>query len=338
MKQTLLVGNGVSRLINSAKLDWKTVLESTMDPDLLFLGDTEVKGHDSIPYTHMYEDILLNDKYKKSSLNSPDVKSIIKAHINDVVSSSSCKDFNKVAERLIKLDVNHLLTTNYEYTLAKVLEEQGFKDGESRQQTIYSTRRKHPYKNKDGRELDLWYIHGELNYLNSMMLGYDHYCGSIAKISDYMKNGRLSKDTKSELPSSVEQDNKPHFILKKLYAYRESGVFNFETWMDTFFLTDVHIIGLGLGFQEIDLWWLLNKRYRYIKDHRDIPERYHDVINNRIYYYGYVTENVKAVLDAYGVNTENAKVFDTDKDINWSEFYLHNIDIIEQNIAQRRGV
>jgi len=34
------------------------------------------------------------------------------------------------------------------------------------------------------------------------------------------------------------------------------------SWVDFFFMHDVHIIGLGLDFVEIHLWWLLTYRAR----------------------------------------------------------------------------
>lgn len=43
-----------------------------------------------------------------------------------------------------------------------------------------------------------------------------------------------------------------------------------------FFNTNVYIVGLGLDFFEIDIWWLLNK---HIRIKREVPE-----VQNKIYY------------------------------------------------------
>ena len=109
-----------------------------------------------------------------------------------------------------------------------------------------------------------------------------------------------------------------------------------KTWMDTFFFSDVHIIGLGLDFQEIDLWWLLNKRYRYIKTAHTFPSKYRDLsINNHIYYYGKVSQEVKAVLEAYGVHTEYAN--DSQDSVNdWTKFYENLIAKIKEKINRPR--
>lgn len=337
MKQTLLIGNGISKLLNPIDLDWKSVLSETLSPNNKLLGASN--NQELVPYTHMYEDILLNDKYKHNFNGSDDLtelKSNIKNHLMGVLSKSQNSDFDDITKQLIELNVDNILTTNYEYTLDKVLIENGFSTQKTRQQTIYSTRRKYHYNNSDGRELDLWYIHGELNYIKSIMLGYDHYCGSLTKISDYIKNGKLSDNERDNSTSLLQEDKDVHHIVKKCYLHQSGINVDCATWMDTFFFSDVHILGLGLDFQEIDLWWLLNKRYRYIKTAYALPSQYQNlIISNNIYYYGKVSKEVKVVLDAYGVNTEYA--YDSDIYVeDWPSFYREAINTIKININQRK--
>ena len=33
-------------------------------------------------------------------------------------------------------------------------------------------------------------------------------------------------------------------------------------WLDSFVLGNVNILGLGMDFSELDLWWLLNRKKR----------------------------------------------------------------------------
>ncbi len=77
---------------------------------------------------------------------------------------------------------------------------------------------------------------------------------------------------------------------------------NFTTsWVDLFFSHDIHIVGLGLDFIEIHLWWLLTYRSRVLNGHK-LPRK------NKIYYY---YPNSREVLDqtklrflkAYGITT-----------------------------------
>lgn len=51
------------------------------------------------------------------------------------------------------------------------------------------------------------------------------------------------------------------------------------SWIDAFFYMNVHIIGLGLDFSEIDLWWLLTRCARLIQ------KLGKGKIENKIYYY-----------------------------------------------------
>ncbi|MCJ8326248.1 MAG: hypothetical protein MJK08_04015 [Campylobacterales bacterium] len=44
----------------------------------------------------------------------------------------------------------------------------------------------------------------------------------------------------------------------------------------TFFNTDIHILGFGLDYSEIDLWWILNKRARLGRTQK---------LKNKIFFY-----------------------------------------------------
>lgn len=37
------------------------------------------------------------------------------------------------------------------------------------------------------------------------------------------------------------------------------------SWIDHIFMSDVYIVGLGLDYSEIDLWWLLDRRQRMLR-------------------------------------------------------------------------
>lgn len=42
----------------------------------------------------------------------------------------------------------------------------------------------------------------------------------------------------------------------------ESNFYCYTSWVDLFFSSNIHIIGLSLDYSETDLWWILNKRAR----------------------------------------------------------------------------
>lgn len=63
--------------------------------------------------------------------------------------------------------------------------------------------------------------------------------------------------------------------------------FDGYSWIEFFFNSHVHILGLSLDYSETDLWWLLNKRARLMLDNE---------INNKIYYYDSDIDPAKETL------------------------------------------
>mgnify|MGYP001454483953 CR=1 FL=1 len=82
------------------------------------------------------------------------------------------------------------------------------------------------------------------------MLGLDHYCGSVAKLDSYIKG-----------TYATEKEGK-NYKVKKMAEKIESNFYCNTSWVDLFFSSNIHIIGLSLDYSETDLWWILNKRAR----------------------------------------------------------------------------
>ncbi len=74
------------------------------------------------------------------------------------------------------------------------------------------------------------------------------------------------------------------------------GINDVKSWVDLFFVSDIHIIGLNLGYEETDLWWVLNKRRR-------IKQAESNLIRNRIFYYPVETvkEDIEQLLNSFDV-------------------------------------
>lgn len=100
----------------------------------------------------------------------------------------------------------------------------------------------------------IWYIHGNIDKHNSIIMGYDQYCGGLSKMDDWVKG-------------SYKIDNKPIKAIHSRFpntAHKDT----IKSWIDLFFTSNVHIIGYSMTFDEIDLWWLLDKRKRLIWEGR----------------------------------------------------------------------
>lgn len=179
-----------------------------------------------------------------------------------------------------KLPVDHFITTNYDNALFNSLGK-GALDKRFREEQIYSIRRNYVIKTADGTTKHYWPMHGNIDSPASIMLGFDHYCGSLAKIETYVKGGYDLHGSRLES------------INKRLLR----GIDNVISWVDLFFISNVHIIGLNLGYEETDLWRVFNKRRR-------IKQAEPNLIRNNIYYYPVesMEEDVQQLLYSFDVN------------------------------------
>ena len=91
-----------------------------------------------------------------------------------------------------------------------------------------------------------------------------------------------------------------------------------DSWLDFFFITDVHIIGLALDLVEMHLWWVLTCRARMLAENAPIK--------GRIYFYVPRLTGIRRprheerkleLLDALGVHVVEIEV----RPGRWEEFY-----------------
>ena len=320
MKNAIFFGNGFNLL--SENLSWDKLLKRISKAPLI----------SDIPNTLQYETIILSNEYYQyeplidangDKLITADgkelwvrdkpveeeIKNQIKAELEEFTS-------NFAYERLTNLNIKHYITTNYDKVLYDLLCSNGYKKGESNNtESLYSIRRKFGLYNKEGRYKYIWPIHGTIQYPKSIMLGLDHYCGSIGKINDYIKG-------KYEYSKNGEAQ-----ILKGIIQRIENNECEIPfSWIDLFFTHNIHIIGFGLQYEETDLWWILNKRQRYIKQYSR-----ENLILNKIYFYGDVDENKETLLMRLGVeicsfNPKGLKNTDSSYYKKQYEYYLDKIE------------
>jgi hypothetical protein len=205
---TLLIGNGINNL-SLPSLSWQDLLGDL----IVSINKENVINLEKKPFLHVYEEIYTRAlKYTESNEN------ILK---NKIVDSTKRIARNNYHDVILDLRFENILTTNYDYNLSPDV------SGSKTKETKYSLYRYQEYKDKK-----IWHIHGELNNPESIMIGYEHYMGSIHNIQTHQNK---KKDEKKK-----------------------------ESWVDIFLRDDVYILGLGLDFGEIDLWWLLSYRNRLI--------------------------------------------------------------------------
>ncbi len=135
---------------------------------------------------------------------------------------------------------------------------------------------------------NFWQIHGEIKKPSTIMLGLDHYCGSIGKIDSYIKGGyKYNVDGETVTEKSIEVKLK-------------ENSFNNSSWVELFFNSNIHIIGFTFDYSEIDLWWIINKRARLMKS-----DNLKGLIKNKVSFHcETMDEQKKGLLESMGVSVE----------------------------------
>jgi hypothetical protein len=296
MNHSIFFGNGLN-LINEDTPDWQDLLN---DIDMVSAN----KKH--LPYSMIYELLYQAEKIKTCD-ESIDHEFIIKERI-----AKKLKDqrSNFAYKKIKSFNVKNFITTNYDYAFCNELESLAQED---KSEDLYSIRRHKRYD--DGTKL--WFIHGEISKPKSIMLGLDHYCGSIGKIDSYLKGSyALSKNGESNQK------------VEKMNLKIENSKFDELSWIELFFNTHLHIIGFGLDYVESDIWWLLNKRARYTKC---------NTIKNKIFYYAIDDDKMiesdrekHELLKALNVEVQAVPLLNS----NYKNSYAELLQLMSENITK----
>jgi hypothetical protein len=219
------------------------------------------------PFPLLYEEIA--SYAVKNNYSEKEVLKSIGDFALKIGSNNYYYDFVSLFQRIF--------TTNYDYSLEKSLQRNEIPKSETKE-TRYSLYRKININQKE-----IWHIHGEAKYPNTICLGYDHYSGYLQNIRQHLTTRGIQREIKESVATRLRN--------KKLIP---------NTWMEYFFISDIYIIGLDLDFVETELWWLLVYRHR-LKQHKKVS------IGNTIKFYDNVAEEKKRkikheLLSALGVD------------------------------------
>lgn len=179
-------------------------------------------------------------------------------------------------------------------------------------------------KQETSHSCRLWNIHGTYNDRPdsfTIQYGYEHYCGCIGKIDNYLKGTYTYQLRKKEI--SIPP------MYKKL---QDDKLRKGESWIDLFFFSNVHILGLNLSPEEIDLLYILNLRSRWLRDPK-IKNR----IRNRIVFYGQPTNAVKALLKQFSVEVRSSSPKPPGKNAEkqaYENYYKRVLKVIKSGMQQ----
>lgn len=276
MTVSLLVGNGINRL-NNAEAAWESMLRqlSTGNPTGRELEHVKHK-----PFALLYEEILLSQISRTKTVDDFGAKKRI-AELVDAFRP------NEYHQRLMSVPVRHILTTNYDYTLERASTVNHLCSN-LQAETKYSLFRRCTVIGKC-----VWHMHGETNAPNTITLGYDQYSGYLQKMRSYATAERSGEKGSPFKRGELEFDA------------HEGKVYS---WLDVFFRDDIHIIGFGLDFTEIDLWWALTyKRRLEIRGFTVGKTYFHD------WHVGVIAESglaKRSLLSGLGVNVQAVECAD----------------------------
>lgn len=242
-KFSLFVGNDINNI--SPGISWSDLLANIKTKYNVASLENGQK-----PFPMLYEEIFLN-AIKEKDLHEKELKIYIANSVSQIKQ-------NEIHQLIRATPTANIITTNYEFSL------EGSPDivnSSLIKETTYSVFRKH-----DSADKTYWHIHGDCNNPTSINLGYEHYCGQLQKMRDYVVNGtNYTSETVYKEP-----------LIKRLSQQKK---LNLQSWIDLFFTTDIHILGLSLDFVEIDIWWLLTYRAR------NKFYRKSNFISNKLLYY-----------------------------------------------------
>lgn len=293
MKKVLLLGNGINRIDNN--YSWNHLMDDLLTyanmQDAITLGDK--------PFPLLYEEI-----YLRLSAYQPHPEQEVKDKIAKLVRNVRSNDLHRKA---MKLQVDEILTTNYDYNLESVTA--GGVRGAKLIPPVKGSKYALMRKRKAGTKV-IWHIHGECHAPGSILLGYHQYAGYLQTIRNYITKGLRYKEIYFEP------------LTKRL----RDGDKEVRTWIDHFFMSDVYILGLNMDFVEIHLWLLLNLRGRLFQ----APNK--TFLNKVTYLYpASETQWIKPRIDllcACGVRCIALPVVNG----NWKEMYRLALDLVEHAV------
>jgi hypothetical protein len=230
MAISLLIGNGINRLTNK-EASWEHVLRALRDPNAS-LSELEYLKHK--PFALVYEEVLLTGPSADKQSDEKEMKRRIAKLVDRLTT-------NEFHTRIIKSGVKHVLTTNYDY---------GFENASghlNERKNIVREIKYSVFRRRAVGSTYVWHIHGETGTPNSITLGYDQYSGYLQKLRGHATVGRESEAGSPFKRGEVDFDT----VGGATYS-----------WLDVFLRDDIHIVGLGLDYTEIDLWWALTYKAR----------------------------------------------------------------------------
>lgn len=299
-------------------------------PQVLFLGNGLIRSFGGKSWDNLIKLIAVRDDLPEKLCCPFPLQAILAT--NDHISAATQQyarefwgevgpELQEQIRTLISMQFDDIITTNYSYEIesavlgVKTVSETYLSKTCKNQEEGKKVEPKYliqscqviPYGEHNNR---IWHIHGEARKPNSMILGHYYYANLLHRIMDYIdRNSRY-------------------------YSYRQQNGKNqsIRSWLDSFILGDVYILGFGMDFSELDIWWLLNRKKR------------ENAIHGQVFYYepcGDDFSEKAELLKLLGVKVFHCGVTTPigtpeEKNKAYREFYLKAIQDIGERVARNQ--
>lgn len=297
-------------------------------PKVLFLGNGLIRSFGGESWSDLMQSISVRTDIPESLacpyplqailVTNNQVNGKMKSHKSQFFGNSN-DELQSQIQTLLGMNFDDILTTNYSYEIeaaaisAKCITETLLKktsrnaeDGKKVEpKYLLHTYQSIPFHTHENR---IWHIHGEARKPNSMILGHYYYASLLYKMMDFA-NSR----------GNTYQGNQ-----------KENTMQTISSWIDSFILGDVYILGYGMDFSELDMWWLLNRKKRENAQH------------GRVYFYepgsGKEFDEKEELLKLLDVEVIHCGVTmpqdsDIEKNLQYRKFYQLAIEDIQKKIG-----
>ena len=264
MKDSILIGNGINNLSNGQS--WEALVQ-----ELIATSNSKINNINKKPFPLLYEEIYFHSREYYKTENH------LKRKIGEIVGQIQPNETHK---KFMSLNCDNYITTNYDYVLQNCID-----DSRVSNHGVIKEKRYSLFRHTKIGEKKVWHVHGEINAPRTINLGFEHYGGQLQRLRNYVVNGAAYKKNRN--------------YRRPLHYRILNGTLDFESWVDLIYKTDIHIVGLNLGYEETDLWWLFTVRERFYSKHSHLKK-------NNIFYYcpkKYLDQAKEELMTAVGITT-----------------------------------
>lgn len=250
MENILFIGNGLNRS-EDIGASWSDVLKNVND-----------NYNEKNLHTLEFERLVFRTLEKEKPV-AKEIYRIVKEKIAKSFQNLKIPTETAIHHKFLSLPIQTLITTNYDYTLEFILE--GRKAPLHVKRESNTTEIKYSlYRYTTTNDTKIYHIHGEAKKPTTIVLGYEHYVGTVEKLRE-----RINKKKQGETESCIE----------KILLGKKQGQGH---WGELFFTKNIYIVGFGLNESELDIWWLLTYRAMLYHTYKNENKR---IVHNKIVYY-----------------------------------------------------